>query len=256
MKTAILFLFYKSPAICRLKISSIRRMNPGVEIFGLFGGDQASERFFAPVRKMLDDCWSHPIQVSYWKYINIDCVIADWYLNIGRDLRWDALFIYEWDLHTLVPIESLAALRDQSQFLLYHRELPIATLMQRKWYWVHREEQRSAFAAFERALRGRFGPAVSFWGHEAVFYVMPRSFLEASGKMLSCMPGMVEYRLPSLAAALGHELVSANIPSDWAEFNRSNQVEVVADEIEEEIAKPDGCRCFHPVYADFFLSKI
>lgn len=254
MKTAVLFLFYKSPAICRLKLAHIRKINPKLEIYGLFGGELGTQEFFESVRLMLDDYWTHPEESSYWKYVNTDSMVADWFLDRGKNLTWDSIFIFEWDLFMTSTIESLARIGKDSEFLLYHEQQPIENLIRKKWYWVHRQEQRSELASFQRELIKKFGKHVEVIGHEAIFYTFSRSFLEESAKLLSNMPGMIEYRLPTVAAALGYKLIQPNFPSHWAKFNRCNKQEVVASEIDAEMANPNGCRCFHPVYSDYFLA--
>ena len=39
MKLAIVFWFYKEPDICRERLEFIKNKNPGLKIFGLYGGD-------------------------------------------------------------------------------------------------------------------------------------------------------------------------------------------------------------------------
>jgi hypothetical protein len=253
MKTAVLFLFYKSPTNCALKLSLIRRVNPNIEVYGLFGGELDKQSFYGPVRDILDDYWAHPEKSAYWKYVNMDSMVADWYLDRGKKLNWDALFIFEWDLLMAGTIESLAGIGNDSEFILYHEQQSIESLIQKKWYWVHRQEQRSELASFQRELVKQFGIHAEVIGHEAIFYSFSRCFLEESAKLLSNMPGMIEYRLPTVAASLGYTLIQPRFPDNWAEFNRCNKKEVVASEIAEELANPNGCRCFHPVYSDFFL---
>ena len=44
MELAILFWFYKEPEICLNRLKILKKYNPDLKIFGLFGGDIKEEK--------------------------------------------------------------------------------------------------------------------------------------------------------------------------------------------------------------------
>src|SRR3989344_3933541 len=107
MKLAILFWFYKEQEICENRLKLLRKYNPEMKIFGLYGG-QTSEagKYQNRLGEYLDDFYKFTSgKDEEWKWLNGDLMILDWYEKRGRNLDWGSVAIIQWD--TLV-LDSLS----------------------------------------------------------------------------------------------------------------------------------------------------
>src|SRR3989344_1974126 len=68
---AVLFWFYKEPGVCANRLELLRRTNPGLKIYGLYGGPQKRAGLFRKkLGNHLDDFYASPFRSSDWKWIN------------------------------------------------------------------------------------------------------------------------------------------------------------------------------------------
>ena len=96
---AVVFWFYKEPEICINRLKLIKKYNPKIKIFGLFGGNQNEESLYnEKLGGYLDDFYTHPSADSDWKWIHGDLMLLDWYKDRGQKLKWDSVVIVQWDM--------------------------------------------------------------------------------------------------------------------------------------------------------------
>ena len=96
---AVVFWFYKEPEICINRLKLIKKYNPKIKIFGLFGGNQNEESLYnEKLGGYLDDFYTHPSANSDWKWIHGDLMLLDWYKDRGQKLKWDSVVIVQWDM--------------------------------------------------------------------------------------------------------------------------------------------------------------
>jgi hypothetical protein len=261
-QVAVLFWFYRDLPVCRNRLDVLRRDNPGTAIYGLFGGDlRDAERFRDALGPFLDDFWAFDRPVpSRWKWYHGDLVLAAWYEERGRHLPWDHVFVAQWDLLVLQPLaDLLPPLADDEVLLAGVR--PVAAVAHS--YVFVRGGHEPAYRAFLESFGAQFGE------HEpisCVFVVacLPRRLLAAYRTLDDPEAGYVEYRLPTLAAAIGLRIVQderfpvwrpadtdAGEPTRRQRFLTGARRAIRLPTVLVELARADGARLFHPYHGLF-----
>jgi adenine-specific DNA methylase len=120
MKLAILFWFYKEPQVCKNHLELLRRYNPTVPIYGLYGDELGEVHTYKSVlSKYLDDFYAFTQdKSSSWKWHLGDLLITDWYLERGQHLTWDTIFVVQWDMLVFGPVNELFSMLKEDQILL------------------------------------------------------------------------------------------------------------------------------------------
>lgn len=227
----------------------LRALNPGVPIYGLYGGPR---RLPGPALQRLvglDDV-HRSSEPDRWNWQHSDLAAAAWFREVGRSLPFDVLHVVEWDLLLLAPLESIYRSVPEGSVGLTALT-PIAELEQ-EWTWLRREPNRREWE--ELLARAR-----SEWDYDGVPYgcvaggaCFPRSFLEAYAAIVPPVLCNDELRLPLFAQILGFPLADTELRSSWRgerdhPLFHFRAADVPLDTIKTELAKPDGWRAFHPV---------
>ena len=204
MKLAILFWIYKDLAICVERAKRLRRLNKGVPIYVLFGGDLAeADRFAEGLGGLVDDFYAFPrAETPTWKWLQGDQLISQWHRDRGRSLEWDTFFIAQWDLLTFSPLRELCRHLREDELLLPGLR-PIREV--KDWWWWVREgsdEQRdySAFCAkmADEGLLPDDPLCCNF-----LTAALPRRFLDRYAEISQPDLGFLEYKMPMYAQAWG-----------------------------------------------------
>lgn len=104
IKRIILFRFHKEFTVCRNHLRIIRVFNPGIKIYGLYGG---SEKDFFKAKKLpIKQIFKVPLDDSHWKWTNGDLCVRWWYKEFGRKFKFDLLHVFEWDMILLESVEK------------------------------------------------------------------------------------------------------------------------------------------------------
>src|SRR3989338_3624133 len=109
MKLSVLFWFYKEPEVCENRLQILKKHNPDLKIFGLYGGkiSKAGE-YQDKLGKYLDDFYIFTANTDEnWKWINGDLMILDWYEKKGRNLEWDSVTVVQWDMLVLDSLKNI-----------------------------------------------------------------------------------------------------------------------------------------------------
>ena len=235
--------------VCRSRIALLRELNPGIPLYGLFGGDRRAVRILGKQLLDLDGLYSSR-ESSRWNWQHGDLALAQWYRDVGSRISFDVVHLIEWDLLLLEPLESLYASVPQGAVGLTALT-PISEL-EEGWTWLRREENRRQWEALLARARAE-------WGYDGIPYgcvgpgpCFPRSFLEAYAAIEPPTLCNDELRLPLFAQILGFPLADTRLRGPWRgeredPFFHFRDHEIEVDAIEAELAKPDGWRAFHPV---------
>lgn len=250
MERIILFRFHRELSVCKSRIEMLKELNPGIKIYGIFGGDNND---FPKVRDELSNCLDHvyriPVDDPKWKWKNGDLALRLWYQDYGKDLSFDVLHMIEWDMLLLdslpniykkIPIDGIGitALTDLEK-------------IEKRWDWTSKEPSRSEWLKLLGIARDNFGynkrPCASLGAGPC----MPKSFLEKYSEL--DVPELChdELRLPLFGQILGFNLYDTGFYTKWFDaeeeraFNAAGR-EVDLELIRKEIAKPKGRRVFHP----------
>ena len=248
MKRAVLFRFHKAPLVCRSKVSFLRDLNPGVSVYGLFGG----RRLPAAVLRQLVGL--DGVYVSRgperWNWQHGDLALAAWYRDAGSSLDFDVLHVVEWDLLFVAPLDALYAWVPAGVVGLTALT-PIAEL-EAEWTWLRKAEPRREWEALLAIAREKWGYDGEPYGCLAAGPSFPRAFLEAYAAADPPALCNDELRVPLFAQILGFELADTRLRGPWRGEREHELFHLRAHEIElttirAELAKPDGARAFHPV---------
>lgn len=255
MKLAILFWFYRHPELCRERLEELRRFNPGVPIYGLYGGNPANAAAYeAALGPLLDDWWAyHEPHAERWKWRHGDMMIAAWFRDRGRHLDWDSVFVAQWDMAVFESVRRLVGSLKPDELLL--SGLRPAAEVEGWWCWTA-EPDYPRFMQHMREAEGYDGPALCC---QFVGVCLPRSFLARFAGRAEPELGFLEYTIPTLAAAWGHGFCrehrlevlwprqGGRLANVLRTFSASGHVQVPDFVVAANLRLPNGRRIFHPV---------
>lgn len=246
MTPAVLFVYHELPATCLSRLRVLRHVNPGVPLYGIYGGTPENEEQFGEVRGLLDDSWSASgLGSPRWRWLNLDKVIGEWFLARGRDLAWSWLFEHQMDLLCVRPIREILAGLEDDQLLIVDPPRTHTELLWSQWPWVCMGLQD--LGQFMRAIEERTGGAVELFGESIAYCAVPRRFVEEYQAYLGDLPGLMEYRMPTCARLLGFRFANGRPRErDTGHLTFSKQP-LPTEEIVAQLARPDGARVFHRV---------
>ncbi len=249
MMRIALFMFHKDWDICSSRLDLLRAFNPGLEIYGLFGGeavhwDEVKRRF----QQQLSGIYHFAHDDPRWKWRNTDLAVRNWFSSFGQNLPFDLVHVIQWDL---LVFDSLASV---------YRSIPPGALgltgitpvcsISHCWPWCFNESATS-MAELEEHARVRYGFTGILEASMGPGYCLPRRFLEQYA--VSDVPdlGHDEVRLPLYARIFRFPIFDTGFYPKWFDaveeqyFNASD-AEISDDLILQELARPRGRRVFHP----------
>src|SRR5689334_5716852 len=97
----VVFRFDRNPWICRARVTQLRRLNPGVRIFGLYGGAAGCRRVAFRVGSPL--CWGSTGSTLPGEAPDGTGKTATWPWplgtgDVGYSIDFDVAHLVEWDL--------------------------------------------------------------------------------------------------------------------------------------------------------------
>jgi hypothetical protein len=206
MQLAVLFWFYKEPEICENRLKLIKKHNPNIRIFGLYGGSKKDEaRYKKKLGKYLDSFYtsSYSNKSKDWKWIHGDLMILEWYMNKGRRLKWDSVAVVQWDMLVLGPIKKqFPGIKTNELFLSGYRTLNDD--IEKKWNWtdVRIPKNRKNYLEFKDYVKENYGYNKKLKICLFILEVIPRDFFKKWQLMPSKELGMLEYSVPTHADIL------------------------------------------------------
>jgi len=244
---AILFWFYKEPTVVLNRLKGIRRVNPNVPIFGVYGGKHSAIGQFSSSSQLLDDLWVHPEMPEEWAWRNGDLMLTRWYTERGYLLDWQQVFVHQWDLLTTIPVQDFVISSHKEILLTGVRSLDeIAD----HWIWV--QPWSIYYGEFKNFCSHPFIEGHSIWACIFIFAIFTRAFLTDFAKVVDNIPGFIEYRIPTVARILGYSFAPCEVCPDWDDhgdpFLNGCQREVSIEQVRQRFRNSNGIMFFHPVY--------
>lgn len=253
MKRILIFRFHKLPALCQDRIALLRKFNPNLEIYGLFGGEadqlKAAEQSLGP---FMSNIFSIAHHAPGWKWRYSDLALHEWFVNVGTSVTFDVATVVEWDLVFFKSIDEIYShISPESIGLTGVRPIkdigsdwaptaiePLSIEWQNLLAWAQ------ATWDYKNEPVGCLGPGCS----------VPRAFLEGYGDLRMPEVSTDELRLPLSAQLLGIPVVDTRLCRSWfldreLEVFNTLKREVLATTITRELSLPGGRRCFHPFRA-------
>jgi hypothetical protein len=267
-RLAILFWFYRDPALCADRLRLLKRYNAGVPIYGLYGGPPAEagvfQRALAP---WLDDFYAYAVeQSSAWKWRNGDLMIAEWFRARGHALAWDSVVVVQWDMLVLGDVRDLFADLGRDEILL--SSLCPVEEVAAHWYWMRASQRKNheRFRAFQEHLRTSHGYDGPLYACLFLVVCLPRRFLDPFSRIEAPELGWIEYRVPTYANLFGVPLRRLERFDGWwhsapdaRRTPRRERVLVATGSIPSipmrtvryHLRRPGGARIFHPFVYPF-----
>ena len=259
MQSSVLFWFYRDEALCENRLRLLRRRNPGVPVYGLYGGPPEEAGHFARrLGTLIDDFWSFPAgHERDWKWRNGDLVLTRWFTDRGSALAWDHVFVAQWDLVVTATLDGwLPALGPDDMLLSGVR--PVAGVAS-WWRWTRWEETRAEYDALLALVAERYGVVEDPMCCQFIALVAPRRFFERYSGIEQPELGFLEYKVPIYAQAFGMRLVPDTCFRPWwpedpatAGAPRRDKLmhawgsAVRLPDMLAEALRPGGRRAFHP----------
>ncbi len=260
MQLGILFWFYRDVAVCENRLRLLRRRNPGVPIYGLYGGPRQDEaRFAGALRSHLDDFWAFRLERDrQWRWRNGDLMLSAWFTGRGESLEWDSVFVAQWDL---VVVTSLARLLPPLAVgeMLISGIRPVREV-EPWWQWTQ-GAARQEYEAFLGHVASRFGAVEDPMCCQFIGLVAPRGFLARYAGIDEPELGFLEYKVPTYAQVFSIPLVPDTCFRPWwpeepgtsgvgrtATLVHAWATPVKLPVMLYESLRPGGRRVFHPYH--------
>lgn len=248
-----MFRFDRNPLVCRARVRTLRRLNPGVPVVGLYGGAGGCRRgaFRLGSRAVLGlDSFYASRRTGQWNWQHGDLALAAWYRDVGHRLDFDVVHLVEWDLLLLAPLEELYG-RVAPGAVGLTAYTPLSDVGD-EWDWLRRPDRRAATDQLFSQARERWEYTGEPHACLGVGPCFPRSFLDQYAALDAPEVGHDELRLPLFAAILGFPVVDTGFRTSWHESGDDAFFNATGKDIEDaavltELCRPDGRRAFHPV---------
>ena len=260
MQLGIVFWFYRDVVVCENRLRLLRRRNPGVPIYGLYGGPRQDEQHFSrALGPQLDDFWAYPLEHDrQWKWRNGDLLLSAWFTGRGEGLQWDSIFVAQWDLVVVAPLKKLLPDLGVGDMLISGIR-PVGEV-ESWWQWTQ-GAARQEYDAFLNHVAARCGPVADPMCCQFIGMVAPRSFMARYAGIDEPELGFLEYKIPVYAQAFDIPLVPDTCFRPWwpeepATTGASRSASLVhawATPVRLpvmllESVRPGGRRLFHPYH--------
>lgn len=260
MRLGVVFWCYRDPVVCRNRLRVLRRRNPGLALYVLYGGPPAAAAAFeAALGPYADDFYVHEgDEDAEWRWRNGDLMLARWHDRRGRHLAWDSVFVVQWDMVLTAPVGDILQPLEPGDMLLSGLR-PLSEVAP-WWHWLKDGRDAEYDAFFARLAREHPEHADDVrWCCQFVGVVFPRPFLEAYAAVPDPELGFLEYKIPAYAQVFGVRLVPdetfrpwwAEEPVDvpaprWQRQLHAGMWELRLPLVLAEARRPGGRRLFHP----------
>lgn len=260
MKRIILFRFHTDVDICKNRLALLRRYNPEIKIFGLFGGrEEELESFQKTLSPYLESIYCIRGKQPSWKRIHGDLAMRLWYRDIGKAIDFDTLYYIEWDLLLFEPLEKMYGHIPENGVGL--TSLRLLKDIEQQWFWLSSESLRTQWHDLLGFVKDKYGYDQQPFACEFPGACIPRGFLEEYSK--AEIPELChdELRIPLFSQVFNFPCYDTNLckkPFDESEkkfFNCDNK-KIHLSTIIKELVKRSGRRAFHPVRRIFVFGKI
>lgn len=255
MKRVVLFRFHKEFEVCRSRIEILRKFNPAILIYPIYGGskenlDQAKSFCCETDLEPFYEVESNDLN---WKWKNGDLQIQQWFKAVGRNLTFDFLHLIEWDLLLLGSLENLYGRFSDGVILTGLRP---SREVRDRWSWLVKEPYRSEWSRLMMIIKEKYE-----YDQEPYACLFPgcgfsRKFLEKLQTIEIPELDNDEVRIPLWAQILGESLHDTGFYPEWfcekvyRYFNcRGREIEETV--IRQELSRPKGQRVFHPFHKEF-----
>ncbi len=210
MKFVFVLTFHKDIEICQNRIRMLRRHNPDIPIYGVYGGEPDEEAAF---RKALEGrldgyyYFDEP-KDGMWKWFNFDLLVTKWYTDIGKDMDFDSVIWVQWDQLVLAPVKEL--FKNIKKGEMFITGLRPAQEVMDWWCWVSKDAEQAppghgyeTYMDFLKHLKEEYNYSEEPVFSQPFISIFPREFLDPYSKLEWPIGGYGEYRMPMYAQVFG-----------------------------------------------------
>lgn len=249
---AILFWFYKKPRVCENRLKLLKKFNPDLKIYGLYGG-KASEakKYEKSLGKYLDDFYVCPSRDPDWKWIHGDLMILDWYKKRGKKLRWDSVAVVQWDALVFDSLlNQFRGIKKDQIFLSGWRVLD--KKIESTWNWTEPgRPERANYLKFLDYVKDKYNYRGAPYCCLFIFQIFPRLFLNKYLTVKNKKVGMLEYKVPIYAKIFKIPVYKKDLGVLWNDDDKNKALNAIPIElkksfIKRQLKKKNGWRIFHP----------
>ncbi|MEQ1592434.1 MAG: hypothetical protein ABL892_08600 [Thiobacillaceae bacterium] len=244
----------------------LRRLNPDILIFGLYGGNPAGfHDYERTLAHWLDDNWAYNEEKdSEWKWRHGDRMICLWFTQRGLLFEWDTLIVMQWDMLALASVEKLFSMLRPGE--LYLPGLRPLSEIESQWWWTQPDtEVYDDYIAFKAWLNEHSVYPITLQACQFFTAALPRSFLQRYADIQNPELGFLEYKIPAYASLFGNPVRDLlHLPVNW--FGKpppgkrttltTAKAEIPTATIAAERLTPGGARLFHPVTVRFPSARL
>ena len=255
----VLFWFYKDFDTCQKRLQRLRRLNQDIHIFALYGGDpDDADTAQNAIQEWVDDFYVYPYEKDpKWKWKHGDQMMATWYIERGRHLQWDTIFIMQWDMLIYDPLERLFCTLQSNEILLSG----FRSIHKISSWWPWADSKDPDLSSFKDWLHRQFNYDGELFACLFIVVCLPRIFLDKYVEVGHPEAGFLEYKIPTLAHIFdipvchqhgfepwwAADPATRNAPGHQRTLNAVGQ-EIPLSVILRELTKDNGKRIFHPVF--------
>ncbi len=249
MQRIIIFRFHKFPLICANRLKLLKKLNPNVSIFGIYGGEEKYlSKFEKYLSKYLEDIYFIKDKSSSWKWKNFDLVLRNWYKQVGENIHFDMAHIIEWDL---ILCESL----DDIYSNIRKNELGVTALtrlnlVEDRWSWTSEEPYKSEWLNLLAFVKKEYDYNCKPNGSLGPGLCLPKSFLEKFSN--AKIPELChdELRIPLYAQIFDFKCRNTEFYRKWFDEKQKKYFNCVNKNIDIQTIrkerKNNGRQVFHP----------
>jgi hypothetical protein len=250
MKRIGLFRYHDHLEICKNRLELFRYLNPEIDIYGLYGGNK--DNFHATCVQL-----NHYFSGNYciegksdlWKWKNGDLSVRNWYIDYGKNIDFDMVHIFEWDLMMTESLDKLFSHIPNNALGI--TGLTSLKKLENKWYWTRNSNQRTEWEALKSLLKANYNFTGPYFASVGPGLSLPKSFLNLYATVEVPEYGNDELRLPAFAAAMGFQLYDTGFVKKWNGKNEKNyfncnEYEIPVKTVLGQLSRKNGRRVFHP----------
>ncbi len=256
MEKIVIFRFHKHPSICLNRLELLNKLNPGIEIYGIYGGEEKDlSKFEETLRGHLKHIWVIKNKTNDWKWQNFDLALRDWYKQIGKDITFDRAYIVEWDLILTDSLDNIYAHIPKEELgLTGFNKL---SLVEKEWDWVAEEPSRSDWLKLLEFVKKKYNYSLEPNASLGPGLCLPREFLEKYSE--AEVPELChdELRVPLYSQIFNLKCKDTGFYKKWFDDDEKKYFNCVNRDIDIEIIKTEiknnGRKAFHPFRKLFHL---
>ncbi len=249
MKRIILFRFHRNPTVCKNRLEILKKINPGIKIFGLFDYKRKYKKF-RKLDNYFENVYFIEDKTNKWFWKNGDLALRMWYKGFGKNISFDMLHVIEWDLLILDSLDNVyGKIPKNGMGLTALRDLKG---IEKRWTWTSKEPSKSQWKKLLQFVKKEFKYDKTPYGSLGPGACLPKKFLKRYANVEVPELCNDELRLPLFGQVFGFKLYNTSFYSkrwfDRRQFKYFNcrGLEVELSTITNELKKPSGRRVFHP----------